>query len=125
MNKCKLDSPVHIDDTNVSLRLTNNINYPSVGSDVVAIGFGTMSSGGSQPIFLRDVTVKVDSNSKCALAPNNLYNANTISQGIICACKYITIRNQIYTKVSNARHVGMTRCMSASIGMSSFCCADC
>jgi len=82
---CKLDTPVYIDDSEVSFQLNDKNSYPSTGLDVVAIGFGTTSSGGSQPTFIRDVTVKVDSNSACAAAPSSIYNSQTISKEIICA----------------------------------------
>ena len=94
MLQCKLNTPVYIDDSEVSFQLNDKNSYPSTGSDVVAIGFGTTSSGGSQPTYIRDVTVKVDSNSDCAAAPASIYNSQTISKEIICACKYIANTNQ-------------------------------
>lgn len=86
--QCKLNEPIYVDDSRVSLRVNDNGGYPSVGTDVVAIGFGTTSSGGPQPEFLRDVTVKVNSNSACAAAPDSVYSSQSIRAGIICACKY-------------------------------------
>jgi len=82
---CKLDVPVYVNDNTVELKLNDRSYNPSVGSDVTAIGFGTTSTGGSQPEYLRDVTVKVDSNNFCQSAPNGLYNSETIGPGILCA----------------------------------------
>lgn len=88
---CKLSEPVYVDDSTVGFELNDEGSYPSTGTDVVAIGFGTTSSGGSQPTYLHEVTVKVNSNEYCTSAPSSIYNTNTIGPGIICACKYIGI----------------------------------
>eukprot|EP00531_Pseudo-nitzschia_arenysensis_P002061 CAMPEP_0116124172 /NCGR_PEP_ID=MMETSP0329-20121206/5143_1 /TAXON_ID=697910 /ORGANISM="Pseudo-nitzschia arenysensis, Strain B593" /LENGTH=538 /DNA_ID=CAMNT_0003618143 /DNA_START=143 /DNA_END=1756 /DNA_ORIENTATION=- len=82
---CKLDTPVYVDDSKVGFQLNTQSNYPSTGTDVVAIGFGTLSSGGKQPEFLQKVTVKVNSNAYCSSAPSGIYNNNSIGPGIICA----------------------------------------
>lgn len=86
---CKLDEPVYVDDSTVGFELNDISSYPSTGTDVVAIGFGTTSSGGPQPKYIHEVTVKVNSNEYCASAPSSIYNSNTIGPEIICACKYI------------------------------------
>lgn len=88
---CKLDTPIYVDDSKVDFRLNAQSNYPSTGTDVVAVGFGTLWSGGSQPSIIQHVTVKVNSNSYCASAPSSIYNSNTIGPGIICACKFTAI----------------------------------
>jgi len=85
---CKLDKPVYVDESRVQLRLNTVQNYPSAGTDVVAIGMGMMSSGGWQSRFVRDVTVRVDSNSDCANAPSSAYNSQSTSPPIICASVY-------------------------------------
>jgi hypothetical protein len=82
---CKLNLPVYVDDTKVKLELNTNKKFPSNGDDVVAIGFGTTSLGGSQPQFLQDVTIKVKSNKQCRKVDNALYNSNSIGPESICA----------------------------------------
>ena len=100
MLQCKLDIPVYVNEEQVSFRLNQNKYYPSVGQDVRAAGFGTLYSSGPQPTYIRDVTVQVDSNSECAQAPDPLYNGNTISREILCACKCIANWNQ-FSKYKN------------------------
>eukprot|EP00534_Pseudo-nitzschia_fraudulenta_P005706 CAMPEP_0201177100 /NCGR_PEP_ID=MMETSP0851-20130426/106599_1 /ASSEMBLY_ACC=CAM_ASM_000631 /TAXON_ID=183588 /ORGANISM="Pseudo-nitzschia fraudulenta, Strain WWA7" /LENGTH=447 /DNA_ID=CAMNT_0047460633 /DNA_START=198 /DNA_END=1541 /DNA_ORIENTATION=- len=82
---CKLDLPVYVDDSKVTFKLNDKTNFPSVGSDVVAMGFGTLSAGGTQPGFIRDVTVKVDSRTDCAAAPHFLFDDKSVTKDIICA----------------------------------------
>mmetsp|Transcript_26299 Transcript_26299/g.61629 ORF Transcript_26299/g.61629 Transcript_26299/m.61629 type:complete len:583 (-) Transcript_26299:167-1915(-) len=94
---CKLDYPVYVDDRNVVLKIhrdTSTNNFPPVGSDVVAIGFGRVAMGAAVSQDLLEVTVKVDSNYNCArVQPSNvnvavvrkLYNPDSISNENICA----------------------------------------
>jgi len=82
---CKLDTPIYVSEDEVKFELNSDLSYPSPNSDVVAVGFGTTSSGGSQPPIIRDVVVQVDTNSACAAAPSSIYNSGTITAPIICA----------------------------------------
>lgn len=82
---CKLDKPVYVDDSRVTFRLNSQKSYPSAGSSVVALGFGTLEAGGIQPDFIQHVTVRTNSNEFCASAPSGIYNEDTINPAVLCA----------------------------------------
>jgi trypsin len=82
---CKLDVPVFVDDEKVKFDLNTNPNFPSTGDDVIAIGFGTPKFGGNPSDFLRDVTLRVNSNKQCRQADSELFNSNSIGIETICA----------------------------------------
>jgi len=85
---CKLDSPVHVDDREVSLRLNSIEDFPSAGTDVVVIGLGVLEEPYPyiDPDFLQDVTVQVVSNQDCATAEKSfIYSERSITSAIICA----------------------------------------
>jgi len=78
---CKLDQPVNIDDSKVTLQLNTDPNFPEVGSDVTAIGMGFTSETRPPSTFLQDVVIKVDSNKQCS----NEYGSAAIQPQNICA----------------------------------------
>jgi hypothetical protein len=68
----------------VKLEINTNSQFPPTGDDVIAIGFGATSSGGSYPNFLQDVEVNVNSNQECSRV-GNVYNQRSIGPESICA----------------------------------------
>jgi len=81
----ELSSPVDLESVDPGIRpvclpsASNPTQYEGVPS--VVSGWGTTSSGGSQPNALRDVVVKTMSNSAC----NGFYGSGTITNAMICA----------------------------------------
>ena len=78
---CKLDSPVFIDDSKVTFESNINPNFPPVNTDVIAIGLGDIEQDGITPTFLKDVVVKVTSNTQC----KNIFGSKQITPDMICA----------------------------------------
>jgi len=77
----KLSSPVTISDTVLPACLpTSNKNYDGVVATVT--GWGTLTSGGSQPNILQEVDVNTMTNGQCH---NTLYSASDISNNMMCA----------------------------------------
>ncbi|CAL4064927.1 unnamed protein product [Meganyctiphanes norvegica] len=81
----ELSTPLNLDSVDPEIRpvclpsASNPSQYENVPS--VVSGWGTTSSGGSQPNALRDTTVKTMSNSQC----NQNYGSGTILNSMICA----------------------------------------
>jgi len=59
-------------------------SFAADNRDAVVSGWGTLSSGGSQPDLLQDVTVQTMTNSQCS-ASNTAYSASQITNQMICA----------------------------------------
>jgi len=64
--------------------LPPNTNYNAENRAVVVSGWGTLSSGGSSPDVLREVTLQSMSNSQCSRRPN-IYSSSQITSRMICA----------------------------------------
>merc|ERR1711953_12986 len=54
--------------------------------DAIVSGWGTLSSGGSRPQYLNDVTVQTMSNAKCC-GNDYQYSCNELTDAMICASK--------------------------------------
>lgn len=78
---CKLSEPVTIDTSKVTLELNWESSVPADGSDVIAIGLGTLFSGGPLSSELQNVTVQAISNAVCDAA----YSSESITDDMICA----------------------------------------
>jgi len=66
----------------VCLPSSSGNNYEN--KDAVVSGWGTLSSGGSTPDTLREVTVKTMSNAKC-VGPATSYSSSDITSNMMCA----------------------------------------
>jgi trypsin len=79
---CKLDKPVYIDDSKVSLVLNEDNAYPPANDNVVAIGMGSLKESDYYipPKYLQEVTVQVDDNNQCAEAYGDF-----ITEEMVCA----------------------------------------
>jgi len=78
---CKLDHPVEM-DSNISLELNEEDTVPSDGEDLIVMGFGHTTEGGSSSSYLRNVTVPYVSNEECN-APES-YNGR-VTDHMLCA----------------------------------------
>jgi len=79
----KLSSPVTFSTSVLPACLpSSNTNYDAVTATVT--GWGTLSSGGSQPNILQKVDVNTMSNAVCT-SSSTLYGSNDIKQAMICA----------------------------------------
>jgi len=79
---CKLNEPVSIDTSFVSIELNENDNFPSVGQDLLVMGLGALSSGGNFPNILHNVTVPYISNNVCRSGD---YYGNSVTDIMLCA----------------------------------------
>eukprot|EP00536_Pseudo-nitzschia_multiseries_P006149 jgi/Psemu1/303897/fgenesh1_kg.127_\ len=62
-----LDTPVTIDESRIKLELNQEDNFPSDGTELIAMGFGTLSENSMKASkFLRNVTLPSISNEKCS-----------------------------------------------------------
>merc|ERR1712130_718766 len=79
-----LAQPVEFSDSvaPVCLPASSSSNYD--GATATATGWGTLSSGGSQPSILQEVDLTVLTNSQCTQSPN-IYSSSQISNSMICA----------------------------------------
>ena len=59
---CKLSSPVEVEP----VLINGDANIPSADEDLVVTGLGLLSSEGSAPAFLQDVTVPYVTHELCA-----------------------------------------------------------
>lgn len=78
---CKLSEPVAIDTSQITFEMNFDSSIPAVGSDVIAIGLGTLYSGGPLATELQNVTVTAISNEEC----QNAYELEVISDDMLCA----------------------------------------
>ena len=76
-----LSSPVTFSKIVSPVCLPASISSLYVGSVATVTGWGTLSSGGSQPDKLQEVDVNVISNSQCA----GNYGSNSITSAMVCA----------------------------------------
>lgn len=70
----------YIIESDITLVLNDNSNFPSTGDDLDVLGMGTTSSGGNLSNRLRDVKVESFSNNQC-----KKYYGNSITDKMICA----------------------------------------
>merc|ERR1711936_155247 len=79
----RLCSPVSFsrDVSTVCLPSSSSNNYDNV--QAIASGWGTLSSGGSQPSILMEVSLDTMSNNECT--NNNNYSGQQITANMICA----------------------------------------
>lgn len=62
---CKLDKPVEIDESKIKLELNTGGSVLEKGDDLLVMGLGRTSSGGSSPNVLHHVEVPYVTNEKC------------------------------------------------------------
>jgi len=73
----KLKSPVD----KVPVNLNRNNTIPTSGEDLVAVGLGTLTTGGKLPTYLQEVTVQAVAQITC----NQKYSGNIDAASMICA----------------------------------------
>ena len=73
----KLTSPVD----KVPVNLNRNSAIPTTGEDLVAVGLGTLTTGGDLPTYLQEVTVQAVAQITC----NQKYSGNIDAASMICA----------------------------------------
>lgn len=79
----KLESPVSFSDRVSPICLpSTSTNYDNKVATVT--GWGTLSSGGSQPNILQKVDVNTITNAQCS-ASDTVYSASQITSNMICA----------------------------------------
>jgi len=80
---CLLNEEVKIDETEYELVVNANNGFPTTQDpDLIVMGTGTLSSGGSISPVLRNVTVPYITNQQCK---NSGYKANEIFDSMLCA----------------------------------------
>ena len=68
-------------DTIEPVAINRDSGNPTTGDDLVVMGFGTLTEGGSTPYYLQKVTVDYVSNSQC----NNYYSGGVDTNVEFCA----------------------------------------
>jgi len=79
---CKLDEPVIIDESQVRLVLNEASTVPAIEDNLIVMGLGALTSGGSGPQFLHNVTVPTISNEDCNKPASY---SNGITSAMLCA----------------------------------------
>lgn len=79
---CKLNEPVVIDESKVTLVLNEEDSVPATGENLEVMGLGALASGASGPEYLHEVTVPVVSNADCNAG--NSYDGE-ITDIMLCA----------------------------------------
>ncbi|VEU40087.1 unnamed protein product [Pseudo-nitzschia multistriata] len=78
---CKLNEPVTIDQSFVTLELNEDDAFPADGTDLLVMGTGTLSSGGDIPQYLQNVTVQAIDNDDC----EEYYDEGQLTEDTMCA----------------------------------------
>ena len=66
--------------------LNSDPKFPAPGDDITVIGLGTLSSGGSTPNEMREVTVDYITNAACCSSPF-AYTCSEITSNMLCAAR--------------------------------------
>ncbi|VEU40086.1 unnamed protein product [Pseudo-nitzschia multistriata] len=84
---CKLNEPVTIDQSFVMLELNEDDAFPAEGTDLLAMGLGSIFSGGMTPQYLRNVTVQAMSDEDCG------YPDSYLTEDVLCAGDLVNRRD--------------------------------
>ena len=79
---CKLNEPVQVSQSFVTLELNEEDSIPTDGTDLIVMGHGTLASGSVGPDYIHNVTVPIISNDVCN-GPN-MYDGS-ITDIMFCA----------------------------------------
>ena len=81
---CKLNLPVDIDTSKVTLELNDDSSFLSDDDDLIVMGFGKEDHCGYDPNFLYTVTVPYITNERCNAIEREAYE-NEITDQMLCA----------------------------------------
>jgi len=80
----QLSQPVQFSDSVAPVCLPPSSSTSYDGATATATGWGTLSSGGSQPSILQEVDLTVLTKAQC-IQPAAVYSSNQISNSMVCA----------------------------------------